>query len=106
MTSLPVGLALIALSLGLAGSPASDARAMEVGCYKITAKAIKMADGYKHEVTVDNQCEYWLQCEVWTNVNPTPAISVTIGPKASESAQTAVGSSTDEVTGYGSCRRK
>lgn len=79
---------------------------MEVGCYTITARAIKMADGYKHQVTVDNQCEYWLQCEVWTNVNPTPAIPLTIGPKSSESAQTAVGSSTDEVTGYGSCRRK
>ena len=77
-----------------------------IGCYKIRAEARRGEMGYKHYVVVDNQCEYWLQCDVWTNVDPQPSKTVTVGPKASEEVQTNGSSEQSSVKGFGSCHRK
>ena len=38
-------------------------------CYSIWAQADRMGSRYRHTVYVENDCEYWLQCSLWTNVD-------------------------------------
>jgi hypothetical protein len=47
-------------------------------CYNIHGEARYGALAYKHVVIVTNRCEVTLQCEVWTDVDPTPRHSVSV----------------------------
>ena len=50
-------------------------------CYSVHGEARYGALAYKHVVIVTNRCEVELQCRVWTDVDPEPKQSVSVGPK-------------------------
>ncbi|MBW2717676.1 MAG: hypothetical protein JRD94_03725 [Deltaproteobacteria bacterium] len=56
----------VAFGLLVLGPPEAGARS----CYSIWAEADKMGSHYRHIVYVENDCDYWLQCSVWTDVDP------------------------------------
>ncbi len=37
-----------------------------------------MGSHYRHIVYVENDCDYWLQCSVWTDVDPHPPKMLTV----------------------------
>jgi len=51
-------------------------------------------------------CDYWLQCTVWTDVDPQPPAMMTVGPGMSEKAQITGDSEEQEFKAFGTCRRK
>ena len=66
-----LGIALLGLVLVGAGSfAAPDAEAGS--CYRVYAKADGSGSSYRHFVYVENNCDYWLRCRVWTDENPSP----------------------------------
>ena len=50
-------------------------------CYSVHGEARYGALAYKHIVIVTNRCDLSLQCQVWTDVDPSPKQSVSVGPK-------------------------
>src|SRR5689334_20134332 len=44
----------------------------EPTCAEVTAGVRNYGYGYQHYVTLTNHCDRPVQCEVWTNVDPTP----------------------------------
>ncbi|MGB3051743.1 MAG: hypothetical protein WBB42_12130 [Polyangiales bacterium] len=89
------------LAAGLHGGEAS-ARS----CYKVWAEAEKMGSYYRHTVYVENDCEYWLQCSLWTDVDPQPPVMVSVGPGMTEHEETNGGSQYSDPRAFGACRRK
>jgi hypothetical protein len=75
------------------------------GCYTIWAEAQQEGSRYRHLVYVRNDCDYWLQCSLWTDANPTPKM-VSVGPRMTERAETSGDSTSDNPKAFGSCRRK
>ena len=65
-----------------------------------------MRSHYRDVVYVENECDSWLQCTVWTNVNPQPPKMLTVGPGTTEHAQTSGGSQRDDPRAFGICHRK
>ena len=55
-------------------------------CASVTASTRLEAYGYTHVVTLNNRCSAPVSCEVWTNVDPSPRL--TLRAKPGESAQT------------------
>ena len=80
----------------------ADARS----CYSIWAEADGSGSHYRHFVYVENDCEDWLQCTVWTDVNPQPPKMISVAPGATEYAETSGHSEYDDPRGFGSCHRK
>lgn len=100
-----LGIALVAsLLLGavLLLSPDAEARS----CYSIWAEADGSGSNYRHFVYVENDCDYWLRCSAWTDVNPQPPKILSVAPTATESAETNGRSEYDDPKGFGICRRK
>lgn len=91
-------LALPALSQG------EDGRDMR-NCYSVRGEARYGALAYKHVVIVTNRCEVSLQCEVWTDVDPTPRQSVTVGPKSEVEVMTRNNSPARGFKAYGECKK-
>ncbi len=83
-------------------SPAAEARS----CYDIWAEAQPMGSHYRHIVYVENDCDDWLQCTLWTDVNPQPPKMVSVGPGMTERAETTGRSDVDDPKGFGSCHKK
>lgn len=52
-------------------------------CYAVRGEARYGAFAYKHVVIVTNRCKATLQCEVWTDVDPSPKHSLTVEPNGS-----------------------
>jgi hypothetical protein len=75
-------------------------------CYSFWAEADKMGSHYRHIVYVENDCEYWLQCSLWTDVDPQPPKMVTVGPGMTEHAETNGSSQYDDPRAFGACHRK
>ena len=90
-------LALFALS-----SDEAEARS----CYDIWAEANGSEGHYRHFVYVENDCDEWLQCSVWTDVNPQPPKLMSIAPGSTESAETNGHSQYDDPRAFGSCHFK
>ena len=82
---------------------ASIAAAQDVACATVTASTRLEAYGYTHVVTLANHCSAPVSCEVWTNVDPAP--HVTLRAKAGESAATVTrrGSPSRDVHAEKSC---
>ncbi|MDH3655021.1 MAG: hypothetical protein OEN21_12185 [Myxococcales bacterium] len=76
------------------------------GCYSIRAEAQAMESHFRHIVYVENDCDYWLQCSVWTNVDPQPPTMLSVGPGMTENAETNGRSSDPDPRAFGECRRK
>ncbi|MDH3726613.1 MAG: hypothetical protein OER77_03700 [Myxococcales bacterium] len=108
MKTIRAALGVFAIGLALL-SPVSELGPDEVGasgCYEIYGKSRNLGRGWAHIVIVENDCEYWLQCTVWTDVNPRPPAMLTVGPDMSEQAQITSDSEQQEFKALGSCRRK
>jgi hypothetical protein len=75
-------------------------------CYTIDAKAEKMGSRYRHVVYVENDCDYWLQCSVWTDANPQPPKQISVGPGMTERAETSANSPSDDPKAFGVCHDK
>ena len=97
-----VGTAVVVALWAASFSQRADARS----CYDIWAEATGGSGHYRHFVYVENDCEEWLQCTVWTDVDPQPPALMSVAPGATESAETNGHSQFDDPKAYGSCRFK
>ncbi|MGB5809911.1 MAG: hypothetical protein WBG86_05225 [Polyangiales bacterium] len=91
-------------------TPAAPLRADENGdsvknCYSVRGEARYAALGYNHVVIVTNRCEATLQCEVWSNVDPTPRLALTVGPKATEEKTTRINSPARGFKAFAECKK-
>ena len=75
-------------------------------CYEIYGQVRNLGMGWAHIVVVENDCDYWLQCTVWTDVDPQPPAMMTVGPGMSEKAQITGDSKEREFKAFGTCHRK
>lgn len=75
-------------------------------CHSIWADARGSGSHYRHFVHVENDCDQWLQCSVWTDVNPQPPKMLSVAPGTIESAETNGHSPYDDPRGFGSCHFK
>ena len=73
-------------------------------CASVTASTRLEAYGYSHVVTLSNHCASPVSCEVWTNVDPSP--HVTLRAKAGETVETVTrrGSPSRDVQAGQQCR--
>ncbi|MGB8331636.1 MAG: hypothetical protein WCE62_16025 [Polyangiales bacterium] len=90
----------LALSVLCLDPPEAGARS----CYTIYAKADKMGSRYRHTVYVENDCDYWVRCTVWTDANPQPPKMFRVGPGMTEHAETSADSPYDDPKAFGTCR--
>ena len=74
-------------------------------CYSVHGEARYGALAYKHVVVVTNRCDLTLQCEVWTDVDPTPRQSVTVEPKAKAEVLVRNNSPSRSFKAFGECKK-
>lgn len=99
-----LGAALIG-SLPLSGSVLADNTAAPVErCTEVRASTRTEAYGYTHVVTVHNRCNKPVICDVWTDVDPTPKVSLRVPPSESAETVTRRGSPAREVSAGSQCR--
>jgi len=106
MRALSASIAALAL-LATAASFTTEAEARS--CYKIWAEArggSPEGGHYRHVVYVENDCEEWLRCTVWTDVDPQPPKMMSVAPGSTENAETNSHSEVDSPRAYGNCRYK
>jgi len=97
----------LALTVGLVATFAlSVERAAAGSCYSIWAEATRSEGHYRHFIYVENDCDEWLQCSVWTNVNPQPPKLLSVAPGATESAETNGRSDDEDPRAFGTCHFK
>lgn len=75
-------------------------------CYSIHGEARYGALAYKHVVIVTNRCEIELQCEVWTDVDPSPKQSLTVGPKGTGEVIVRAVSPARSFKAFGECKKR
>ncbi len=75
-------------------------------CYEIYGKVRNVGTGWAHIVYVENNCEDWLQCTVWTDVDPQPPAMMSVAPGMTENAQIAIKSEGDTFKSFGTCRNQ
>ena len=75
-------------------------------CYQVWAEARSNGSYFRHIVYVENDCEYWLQCSLWTDADPGATKMVTVGPRMTEQVETSGSSKNDDPKGFGACRRQ
>jgi hypothetical protein len=71
-------------------------------CAAVTA-SVRYSVGYTHVVTLSNHCERAVSCEVWTNVDPSPHLTVRAKPGESAAVVTRIGSPSRDVSAGKSC---
>ncbi len=104
-----LGVALCAVFVLTIAVPSLSVDPSEAGarsCYSVWAEADRMGSRYRHVVYVENDCDYWLQCSLWTDVNPQPPKMLTVGPGMTEHAETNGASQYDDPRAFGACHRK
>ena len=74
-------------------------------CYSVRGEARYGALAYKHVVIITNRCEVTLQCEAWTDVDPTPRQKVTVGPNSEAEVLTRSNSPARAFKAYGECKK-
>ncbi len=100
--------ALFVLFVALPGAPSSakdDPNSMK-NCYHVRGEARYGALGYNHVVIVTNKCDLTLKCEVWTDVDPSPRIPLTVGPNATEEATCRINSPARGFKAFGECKKE
>jgi hypothetical protein len=97
-------LVLALLASGVLRLSASEASARS--CYTIWAEAQKMGSRYRHLVYVENDCDYWLQCSLWTDVDSQPPVMLSVGPGMTEHGETSGSSQYSDPKAFGACHRK
>ncbi len=74
-------------------------------CYSVHGEARYGAFAYKHVVIVTNRCDVTLQCQVWTDVDPSPKQSVTVGPKGTGEVIVRNNSPARAFKAFGECKK-
>jgi hypothetical protein len=74
-------------------------------CYSISGEARYGALAYKHIVIVTNRCDVTLQCEVWTDVDPSPRQSVTVEPQSTAEVLVRAVSPARSFKAFGECKK-
>ena len=74
-------------------------------CYSVHGEARYGALAYKHVVIVTNRCDVTLQCQVWTDVDPSPKQSVTVGPKGTGETIVRNNSPSRSFKAFGECTK-
>ncbi len=98
---------LFALALSVPGWNEANAEEEDVNnCYSVHGEARYGAFAYKHVVIVTNRCELDLQCEVWTDVDPTPRLPVSVGPKGTGEVIVRSVSPARGFKAFGDCKKK
>ena len=83
---------------GIAGADAARPLADNVGdCASVVASVRMQAVGYNHIVTLSNHCPRAVSCEVWTNVDPTPHVTLRANPGENAQTITRIGSPSRDV---------
>jgi hypothetical protein len=103
VTLLSAALLVLAATIPIVGQ--ADGADDIKNCYNVRGEARYGALAYKHVVIVTNRCELTLQCEVWTDVDPTPRHPVTVGPKGEAEVLVRNNSPARAFTAYGECKR-
>jgi hypothetical protein len=62
--------------------PVGTAAANPAGRYVIDGTARQEESGYRHVIVVKNKSRDSMQCHVWTDVDPQPPITESVGPKS------------------------
>ena len=101
-------IALLLFALGMVVPSASEAEGSNdiKNCYQVRGEARYGALAYKHIVIVSNRCDITLQCEVWTDVDPTPRQKLTVGPNTEAETMTRSNSPARSFKAYGECQKK
>jgi hypothetical protein len=87
----------VAVCVSFASAAAADS-AQQVGdCASVTAVARYKVYGYTHVVTLNNSCQRAVSCEVWTDVDPSPHVSLQAKPGKSAEVVIRNGSPASEV---------
>jgi hypothetical protein len=98
-----VGVALIsAVSALFGGVAAADGASTD--CASVTAHASYRGSGYSHLATLTNHCQSAVTCEVWTNVDPSPHVSLHAKPGETVETITRIGSPSSDVQAGKQCR--
>ena len=95
-----IGLACASFSSAAAADPAPEG----LDCASVTASVRLQAYGYAHVVTLVNRCQRAVSCEVWTNVDPSPHLTLQAKPGQSAEAVTRRGSPSRAVKAEKACR--
>lgn len=101
-----IALALIALAMAVPATVAAEGANDIKNCYQVRGEARYGALAYKHVVIVTNRCDITLECEVWTDVDPTPRQKLTVGPNSEGEALTRSNSPAHTFKAYGECKKK
>lgn len=80
-----------------------DPKAASV-CASVTGSVRAEAFGYTHVVTLRNGCDKAVECEVWTDVDPTPRQVLRAAPRETVEVVTRIGAPSREVTAFKECR--
>jgi len=104
-TARPALALLLALAFGLTAlaqeGDGDDVR----NCYAVSGETRYGAVAFKHIVVVSNRCDLTLQCEVWTDVDPSPRQSLTVGPKSSGEVIVRANSPSRAFKAFGECKK-
>ena len=74
-------------------------------CYSVRGEARYGALGYNHIVMIRNRCDKTLKCQVWTDVDPKPRLSLSVEPKATEERTTRINSPARGFKAFGECKK-
>ena len=75
-------------------------------CYSVHGEARYGALAYKHVVIVTNRCDIGLQCEVWTDVDPSPRQPVSVEPQGTAEVIVRAVSPARSFKAYGECKKR
>jgi hypothetical protein len=73
-------------------------------CTQVSANVISEAYGYKHVVSLRNGCDKPVECQVWTDVDPSPRHVLRAAKGALVEAITRIGSPAREFKAFKECR--
>ena len=105
VTSLFAAIVVLSTALGVPSSGQADGDGDMKNCYSIRGEARYGALAYKHIVIVTNRCDITLQCEVWTDVDPSPRQSVTVEPQGTAEVLVRAVSPARAFKAFGECKK-
>jgi hypothetical protein len=73
-------------------------------CADVVASTMSEAFGYKHIVTLRNGCDKPVECQVWTDVDPTPRHVLTADKGEMVDVVTRIGSPASAFKAFKECR--
>ncbi len=105
VTSLFAAFVVFAAALSLPAPGLADGDGDMKNCYSISGEARYGALAYKHIVIVTNRCDITLQCEVWTDVDPSPRQSVSVEPQGKAEVLVRAVSPARAFKAFGECKK-